>query len=81
MVPFDSKSDQAIEYASRVAKLWKDKGANSATVEFMTVSEILDLIRKNKKNIKIKLVKNRIMNQLSYEVSSNKIKKMGLQVS
>ena len=44
-----------------------------------TVSEILDLIRKNKKNIKIKLVKSRIMNQLSYEVSSNKIKKIGLR--
>ncbi len=43
-----------------------------------TVYQILSKIRKYKKNIKIKLVKSPIMNQLSYHVSQNKLKKFGL---
>ena len=41
-----------------------------------TVKNIIDNIKKIKK-IKIKFVKTRIMNQLSYEISSSKIKKHG----
>ena len=43
-----------------------------------TVNQILSKIRKYKKNIKIKLVRSPIMNQLSYHVSQNKLKKFGL---
>ena len=43
-----------------------------------TVSQILEKIRKYKKNIKVKLVKSAIMNQLSYHVSSKKLESNGL---
>ena len=43
-----------------------------------TVSQILKKIRKYKKNIKVKLVKSAIMNQLSYHVSSKKLENNGL---
>ena len=43
-----------------------------------TVSQILKKIRKYKKNIKVKLVKSAIMNQLSYHVSSKKLERNGL---
>ena len=45
-----------------------------------TVKQIIDKIKKNKKNIKTKLVKTKIMNQLSYHVSSEKLKKNGLHL-
>ncbi len=43
-----------------------------------TVNQILKKIRKHKKNIKVKLVKTQIMNQLSYHVSKKKIQRQGL---
>ena len=43
-----------------------------------TVNHILNKIRKYKKNIKVKLVKSAIMNQLSYHVSSKKLENNGL---
>ena len=43
-----------------------------------TVNQILKKIRKYKKNIRVKLVKSAIMNQLSYHVSSKKLESNGL---
>ncbi len=43
-----------------------------------TVNQILNKIKKYKKNIKIKLVNSPIMNQLSYHVSQKKIRNHGL---
>ena len=43
-----------------------------------TVNQILKKIRKYKKNIRVKLVKSPIMNQLSYHVSSRKLENNGL---
>ena len=43
-----------------------------------TVNQILSKIRKYKKNIRIKLVRSPIMNQLSYHVSQKKLNKFGL---
>ena len=43
-----------------------------------TVSQIISMIKKYKKNIKLKFVKSEIMNQLSYHVDNAKIKKLGL---
>tara|TARA_B100001057_G_C22861393_1_gene954672 strand:+ start:724 stop:1644 length:921 start_codon:yes stop_codon:yes gene_type:complete len=43
-----------------------------------TVSQIISMIKKYKKNIKLKFVKSEIMNQLSYHVDSAKIKQLGL---
>ena len=46
-----------------------------------TVNQILDIIKKYKKKIKIKLVDAAIMNQLSYHVSKKKIEKEGLYLN
>lgn len=46
-----------------------------------TVSQILKKIKKHKKNIKVKLVKTEIMNQLSYHVSKKKIQMKGLNLN
>ena len=43
-----------------------------------TVKQIINKIEKNKKKINIKLVQSEIMNQLSYHVSDNKLRKEGL---
>ena len=45
-----------------------------------TVKQILNKIKKNKKDIKVKLVKSRIMNKLSYKVSTKKLEKEGLKL-
>ncbi len=44
-----------------------------------TVEEIINIIKRYKKNLKINFVSTKIMNQLSYEVSSEKIKKLGFK--
>lgn len=44
-----------------------------------TVKEILKKIQKYKKNIRLKFVKTKIMNQLSYLVDNTKIKKIGIK--
>ena len=46
-----------------------------------TVNQILDKIRKYKKNIKIKFVNTAIMNQLSYHVDDRKLSSCGLKLS
>ena len=46
-----------------------------------TVKQILKKIQKYKKNINIKLVKTKIMNQLSYHVSSKKLENNGLYLN
>ena len=46
-----------------------------------TVNQILEKIKKIKKNIKISLVKTAIMNQLSYHVDDTKIRKEGLKLN
>ena len=43
-----------------------------------TVKQILKKIKKYKKNIRIKMVKSKIMNHLSYYVSNKKLSKAGL---
>ena len=43
-----------------------------------TVKQIINIIKKFRKKIKIKFVKSKIMNQLSYFVDDKKIKKLGL---
>ena len=46
-----------------------------------TVNQILNKIKKFKKNIKITMVKTKIMNQLSYHVDDSKIRKEGLKLN
>jgi len=44
-----------------------------------TVKQIIDKIKKYKKNVKIKFVNSLIMNQLSYHVDDSKIKSLGVK--
>ncbi len=46
-----------------------------------TVKQIINKIKKYKKNIKIKFVASKIMNQLSYHVSKKKINQVGLKLN
>ena len=46
-----------------------------------TVNQIISKIKKRKKNIRIKFVKTKIMNQLSYHVDDSKIKSYGLNLN
>ena len=50
----------------------------NALSENCTVNQILQKIRKSKKNIKVKFVSSKIMNQLSYHVAKDKLDKEGL---
>ena len=52
---------------------------NALTGNF-TVNQIINKIKKIKKNTKISLVKTKIMNQLSYHVDDSKIRKEGLKL-
>lgn len=45
-----------------------------------TVKQIIEMIRRYKKNVKIKFVNTAIMNQLSYHVNDKKLKKRGLNL-
>ncbi len=53
----------------------------NALSENCTVNQILNKIKKYKKNIKVALVKAEIMNQLSYHVDGSKLKKSGLSLN
>lgn len=44
-----------------------------------TVEEILNLIKKYKKNIKIEFVQSKILNQVSYEISNKKVQALGVK--
>ena len=46
-----------------------------------TVKQIINMIKKNKNKIRIKFVKNKIMNQLSYHVDNKKLNKLGLKLN
>ena len=46
----------------------------------LTVRQVIEMIKKHKKNIKIKYVNSKIMNQLSYHVDNTKLKKLGLNL-
>ena len=46
-----------------------------------TVNQIINKIRKRKKNIKFELVKSEIMNQLSYQVDDSKLSNFGIKLN
>lgn len=46
-----------------------------------TVKQIIQMIKRNKKNVRIEFVNSEIMNQLSYHVDSKKIEKLGLKLN
>jgi nucleoside-diphosphate-sugar epimerase len=58
-----------------------DRQIYNIVTKNLTVRQVINLIKKYKKNIKIKYTKSRIMNQLSYKVMSTKIQRSGLNLS
>ena len=56
---------------------FKNETYNALSGNF-TVKQIIDKIKKYKKNVKIKYTKSAIMNQLTYHVSPLKLKNSGL---
>lgn len=46
----------------------------------LTVRQVIEMIKKHKKNIRVKYVNSEIMNQLSYHVENTKLKKLGLNL-
>ena len=46
----------------------------------LTVKQVIDMIKKYKKKIKIKYINSQIMNQLSYHVDDTKLKNLGLNL-
>tara|TARA_B100000029_G_scaffold228490_1_gene226164 strand:+ start:2270 stop:3187 length:918 start_codon:yes stop_codon:yes gene_type:complete len=61
-------------------KFYKNDIFNALTGNF-TVFQILKKIKKHKKNIKIKYVNSKIMNQLSYHVKKVKLEKSGIKLN
>ena len=59
--------------------IFKNDTYNALSGNF-TVRQIINLIKKYKKNVRTKFVKSKIMNQLSYFVDDSKIKKLGLNL-
>lgn len=59
--------------------IFKNDTYNALSGNF-TVRQIINFIKKYKKNVKTKFIKSKIMNQLSYFVDDNKIKKLGLNL-
>lgn len=59
-------------------KLWQGELYNIVSNNY-TVREVVDEIKKHIPDLKIQLTPHRIMNQLSYEVSADKIKKTGFR--
>ncbi len=62
----------------------KDKFVNStfnALSGNYTVKQIINFIKKYKKKVKIKFVKTKIMNQLSYKVEDKKLNKFGVRLN
>ena len=61
-------------------KFYKNDIFNVLTDNF-TVSQILQKIKKYKKNIKIGYVNSKIMNQLSYKVKKRKLENYGIKLN
>jgi len=60
--------------------LFNNETYNALSGNF-TVKEIIRMIKKYKNKIKIKFIKSEIMNQLSYHVDNNKLKRIGLRLN
>jgi len=79
--PYLSLSDAFKVFKFCIEKDFFENDIFNALSGNFTVKQILKKIQKYKKNIKIKLVKAEIMNQLSYHVSSKKIENNGLYLN
>ena len=58
-----------------------DNNVYNALSGNFTVGQIISMIKKSRKNIKIKFVKSKIMNKFSYFVDNKKLKNLGLNLN
>ena len=79
--PYLSLSDAFNVFKFCIEKNFFGNDIYNVLTDNCTVKQIIEKIKKFKKNIKVKLVNNAIMNQLSYHVDGNKLKKNGLKLN
>ena len=79
--PYLSVKDAFKTFKFCIEKNFFKKDIYNALSGNFTVNQILNKIRKHKKNIKIKFVNSAIMNQLSYHVDDKKLSNSGLKLS
>ena len=79
--PYLSLSDAFNVFKFCIEKNFFDNDIYNVLTDNCTVKQIIEKIKKLKKNIKVKLVNNAIMNQLSYHVDGSKLKKIGLKLN
>lgn len=76
--PYLSLSDAFRVFQFCIEKNFFDNDIYNVLTDNCTVQQIINKIKKFKKNLKVKLVNSPIMNQLSYHVDGAKLKKKGL---
>ena len=76
--PYLSLNDAFKVFKFCIEKNFFNNDVYNALSGNFTVNQILKKIKKYKKNIRIKMVKSKIMNHLSYYVSNKKLNKAGL---
>lgn len=77
--PYLSLKDAFNVFKFFIEKNYFDNSIYNVLSGNFTVKEIIQMIKKYKKNVSIRFVKTKIMNQLSYHVQNDKIKKLGLK--
>ena len=73
--PYLSLRDAFRVFKFTIEKNYFDNDVYNVLTSNLTVNQILRIIRKYKKNIKIKYVKSKIINQLSYKIDDAKFRK------
>ena len=79
--PYLSLSDAFKVFQFCIEKNFFENDIYNVLTSNFTVKQIINKIKKFKKNIKVKLVHTSIMNQLSYHVDGSKLKKKGLRLN
>ena len=79
--PYLSLSDAFRVFQFCIEKNFFRNDIYNVLTDNCTVKQIINKIKKFKKNIKVKLVNTTIMNQLSYHVDETKLKKKGLRLT
>ena len=73
--PYLSLRDAFKVFKFTIEKNYFDNDVYNVLTSNLTVNQILRIIKKYKKNIKIKYVKSKIINQLSYKIDDAKFRK------
>ena len=77
--PYLNINDATRAISFIVEKNLFDGGVYNLVTSNLSVQEIIDIIKKKIKNVKIEIVDNKIMNNFSYDVSAQKIIDQGFK--